>query len=52
MPSPPLQSHPVFVLMESLLIVWDFRLRILDLWNRCALSIYNRQNSLTLKSKF
>jgi hypothetical protein len=48
--NPLLQSHPVFIPMESLLIIWDFRLRILDLWNRYALSIYNRQNSLILKS--
>ena len=54
-----LQSHPVFIPMESLAKIWDFRLRpparrghrglrpggILDLWNRYALSIYNRQNS-------
>jgi len=25
--------------MEPLLIIWDFKLRILDLWNRYALSI-------------
>ncbi len=43
-----LQSHPIFILMESLVIIWDFGLRILDLWNRYALSINNRQNSLTL----
>jgi hypothetical protein len=41
-----LQSHPAFIPIESLAIIWDFRLRILDLWNRYALSIYNRQNSL------
>ena len=60
-----LQSHPFFIPMESLVILWDFGLRpparrdhrglrpggILDLWNRYALSIKNRQNSLNLKSK-
>jgi hypothetical protein len=50
MQTPLLQSHPVFIPMESLFIIWDFRLRILDLRNRYALSIYNRQNCLILKS--
>jgi hypothetical protein len=40
--NPFLQSHPAFISIESLAIIWDFRLRILDLWNRYALSIYNR----------
>jgi hypothetical protein len=35
-----LQNHPVFIPMESLLMILDFRLRILDLWNRYALSIF------------
>ena len=46
--TPLLQIHPVFIPMESLFIIWDFRLRILDLRNRYALSIYNRQNCLIL----
>jgi hypothetical protein len=47
--TPLLQNHPVFIPMESLVIIWDFRLRILDLWHRRALSIYNRQNSLNIQ---
>ncbi len=50
--NPLLQSHPVFIPMESLAVIWDFRLRILDLWNRYALSIYNRPNSLIRHSTF
>ncbi len=34
-----LQIHPVFIPMTSRVIIWDFRLRIADLWNRYALSI-------------
>jgi hypothetical protein len=52
MPNPHLQIHPVFIPMTSGVRIWDFRLRISDLWNRYALSIYNGQNSLNLKSKF
>ena len=40
--NPLLQSHLVSISMESLVIIWDVRLQILDLWNRYALSIYNR----------
>ena len=29
--NPLLQSHPVFIPMQSLVIIWDFRLRTLDL---------------------
>jgi len=44
--------------MESLLLIWDFslrraqpsRLRILDLWNRYALSIFNGQDPGIQKS--
>jgi len=28
--NPLLQSHPVFIPIELLVIIWDFRLRILD----------------------
>jgi hypothetical protein len=41
------QIHPVFIPMTSRVIIWDFRLRIADLWNRYAQSI-NGQNSLKL----
>ena len=33
-----LQIHPVFIPMTSRAIIWDFGLRISDLWNRYALS--------------
>jgi len=33
-----LQIHPVFIPMTSQVKIWDFGLRISDLWNRCALS--------------
>jgi hypothetical protein len=54
-----LQIHPDFVPMTSQVIIWDFRLRISDLWNRYALSIngpfdtkaHDRQNSLNPNSK-
>ena len=49
MPNPHLQIHPVFIPMTSRVIIWDFRLRISDLWNRYALSIYNRQHSLNIQ---
>jgi len=39
MPNLHLQIHPVFIPMTSRVIIWDFRLRISDLWNRSALSI-------------
>jgi hypothetical protein len=38
--------------MESMIIIWDFRLRILDLGVAALYQYYNRQNSLILKSKF
>jgi hypothetical protein len=34
-----LQNHHDFIPMTSQVIIWDFRLRIADLWNRYALSI-------------
>ena len=34
-----LKIHPVFIPISSRVIICDFRLRISDLWNRCALSI-------------
>ena len=42
MPNPHLQIHSVFIPMTSRVIIWDFRLRILDLWNRYALSILKK----------
>ncbi len=39
MPNLHLQIHPDFIPMASRVIIWDFRLRISDLWNRYALSI-------------
>ncbi len=39
MPNPHLQIHPVFIPNTSRVKIWDFRLRISDLWNRYALSI-------------
>ncbi len=33
-----LQIHRVFIPMTSQVKIWDFGLRISDLWNRCALS--------------
>jgi len=33
------QFHPDFISMTPRVKILDFRLRILDLWNRCALSI-------------
>ncbi|CAB1083672.1 hypothetical protein D1AOALGA4SA_11214 [Olavius algarvensis Delta 1 endosymbiont] len=39
MPILHLQIHPVFIPVTARAIIWDFRLRISDLWNRCALSI-------------
>jgi hypothetical protein len=52
MPNLHLQIHPDFIPMTSRVIIWDFRLRISDLWNRYALSIICGQDSLNLKSKF
>ena len=39
MPNLHLQIHPVIIPITSRVIIWDFRLRISDLWNRYALSI-------------
>jgi hypothetical protein len=39
MPNLHLQMLPVFIPLTSQVKNWDFRLRILDLWNRYALSI-------------
>jgi hypothetical protein len=36
--NPLLKSYPDFIPKESLVLILDFRLRILDLWNRYALS--------------
>jgi len=34
------KTHALNIPMASLVIIWDFRLRILDLWNRYALSFF------------
>jgi hypothetical protein len=34
-----IQIHPIFIPIAARVIIWDFRLRISDWWNRCALSI-------------
>jgi len=39
MPNLQLQIHPVIIPIPSRVIIWDFRLRIVDWWNRYALSI-------------
>ena len=38
MPNLHLQINPVFIPIASRVIIWDFRLRISDLWYRFALS--------------
>jgi len=47
--NPLIQFKLVFIPTVFLLTIWDFRFRILDLWNRYALSIFNIQNSFFLK---
>ena len=47
MPNPHLQIHPIFIPMTSRVKIWDFRLRISDLWNRYALSIEKSITRLT-----
>jgi hypothetical protein len=34
-----LQIHPAFIPVTSRVMIWDFRLRISDWWNRYALSV-------------
>ena len=48
--NPLLQSYPVFIPMESQLIIWDFRFRILDLWNPKS-EIFNFPNKLIQLNK-
>jgi hypothetical protein len=40
MPNLHLQIHLVFIPMTSRVRIWDFRLRISDLWNRFAQSFF------------
>ena len=44
--NPLLQNHPVLSHFMSFVVIWHFKLRILDLWNRYAISTSNRQTSL------
>jgi hypothetical protein len=48
--NPLLQSHFVFIPIQTLVIIWDFGLRILDLWHRYALSFIIKLTEY-LKSK-
>jgi hypothetical protein len=49
MPNLHFQIHSVFISMTSRVLIWDFRLRISDLWNRFAQSflfaVENRSHS-------
>jgi hypothetical protein len=46
-----LQIHPGFIPISSRVLIWDFRLRIADWWNRYALSIISMPNCLNIRTR-